>query len=44
LIWSGTSQAIADCDEPRVRALLDSVMLPATSPAEAGLYNRVPPA
>jgi osmoprotectant transport system ATP-binding protein len=54
LIWSGTSQAIADCAEPRVRALLDSVLPPATSPAtrlregyggqEAGHYNRVSPA
>jgi len=45
LIWSGTPQAIGECDEPRVRALLDSVLPPPTGPAEAGHYNRrVPPA
>ena len=45
LIWSGTPQAIADSREPRVRALLESVLPPPTAPAEAGHYNpRVPPA
>ena len=37
LIWSGTPQAIADSDEPRVRALLESVLPP-------DAVARVPPA
>jgi osmoprotectant transport system ATP-binding protein len=36
LIWSGSPQAIADCHEPRVRALLDSVLPP------LGARTRVP--
>jgi len=39
LIWSGTPQAITESDDPRVRALVESVLPPPHSPAQAGHYD-----
>ena len=36
LIWSGTPQAITESDDPRVRALVESVLAPPHSPAAFG--------
>lgn len=40
LIWCGTSQSIAEADDPRVRALVESVVPPRDGPAQAGHYSR----
>jgi osmoprotectant transport system ATP-binding protein len=40
LIWSGTPQAIAESDDLRVRALVESVVPPGRGQAEAGHHGR----
>jgi osmoprotectant transport system ATP-binding protein len=39
LIWSGTPQAIGQSDDPRVRALVESVVPLSHGPAKAGHYD-----
>jgi osmoprotectant transport system ATP-binding protein len=42
LIWSGTPKAIGESDDPRVRALVESVVPLSHGPAEAGHYDDGP--